>query len=79
MKYIREHFEQAFVLADCLLAHWNQDSLAVAWALQLIQLPIAPGATALLQVADTHCHGPFKAGETPPGNKNFNNRPGKWV
>ena len=60
LRYIKEYFHQAFVLADCLHAHWNEDSLAVAWALQLVQLAIAPGVTSLLQVADTHYHGPFK-------------------
>ena len=60
LRYIREHYDQAFLLAYCLHAHWNESSLAVAWALQLVQLPIAPGATSLLQVADTHYHGPFK-------------------
>ena len=81
LRYIKEFFNQAFVLADCLHAHWNEDSLAVAWALQLVQLAIAPGATALLQVADTHYHAPFKVASVRGGpggwpGKNFNNGPG---
>ena len=61
LEYIKDHYNQAVLVADCLLAHWNSNSLAVAWANQLLQVPIAPGATGLLQVADTHYHSPFKA------------------
>ena len=48
-------------IVDCLGSQWSDVTLAHCWANQQAQIPIAPSATSLLQVADTHIHSPVKA------------------
>jgi hypothetical protein len=48
-------------IVDCLGSQWSETTLARCWINQQFQIPIAPNATSILQVADTHIHSELKA------------------
>ncbi|MCP4240021.1 MAG: hypothetical protein GY772_05625, partial [bacterium] len=59
--YLQTLYPQCIQIVDCLGSQWAEPVMLRVWANQQLMVPIAPGCTSFLQVADTHVHAQLKA------------------